>query len=253
MAPTFPHRPKSGLRDANQRQTKTDRHRTEITRLNNSQRRNKDERERAAIKAEADDEEIRKLRKQADADDQEIRRLRQQPAARAPATDEHVRFQDSLINFGTKAVQEQRLRAEAAEQEVSRLKALGADLESSRAILQDQVGHFELAMHASADDFTRSALEAQAQRSVYMVKGYQNDLVREQGNVEKLKRMVFDRDRALRESEQKSKEQARELEEAKKQLAAYKRRAEGEREVSNEQASLIKRLNEENARLVRRG
>ncbi|KAF2212588.1 hypothetical protein CERZMDRAFT_97086 [Cercospora zeae-maydis SCOH1-5] len=253
MAPSCPRRPKSGQRNENHRQTRTDRHKQELTRLNHSQKRSKDELERAAIKAKADNREIRKLREQADENGQEIRRLRHHLATQAPATDEHVKFQDSLINFGTKAVQEQRLRAEAAEQEVSRLKALSADLESSRAILQDQVGHFELAMHASADDFTRSALEAQAQRSVYMVRGYQNDVAREQNAVEKLRRTVSARDSALRESERKSKEQALELEEAKKQLAAYERRAEGEREVTNEQASLIKRLNEENARLAKLG
>lgn len=281
MAPPHPRRPKhGGLRDdyhhhsyqARKRpghETKEDRHKHEITNLNNLQRRNKDELQKAADKSKADEREIEKLRKRADEDDKEIRKLRQQlgnrtsipPAERKTeievttreqaATEEYVKFQEALINFGTKAVQEQRLRAEAAEQEVSRLKTLGEELETSRAVLQDQVAHFELAMVASADDYTRSALEAQAQRSIYMVQGYQNDIAKEKNTVEKLRMTVAERDKALRESKKKAKDQAIELQYAQTQLAAYKQRAEDGREVADEQASLIKRLNEENARLAR--
>ncbi|PPJ58074.1 hypothetical protein CBER1_05280 [Cercospora berteroae] len=281
MAPPHPRRPKhGGLRTDNRHhpyqerklpghETKEDRHKYQITNLNNLQKRNKDELQKAADKSKADEREIEKLRKRADEDDKEIRKLRQQlgtrmsipPAERQPeikvttreqaATEEYAKFQESLIIFGTKAVQEQRLRAEAAEQEVSRLRALGEELETSRAVLQDQVAHFELAMVTSADDYTRSALEAQAKRSISMVQGYQNDVAREKNTVEKLRTTVADRDRALRGSEQKSKDQAIELQYAQTQLAAYKRRAENEREVANEQADLIKRLNKENSRLAK--
>lgn len=286
MAPPNPRRPKQGgLRDDHRHhpyrqrhaevgtivelEAKDERQRHEITKLNNLQRRNKDELQKAADRSKADEREIERLRRRADEDDKEIRKLRQQlgnrtsvpPAERKTevevrtreqaAAEEYAKFQESLINFGTKAVQEQRLRAEAAELEVARLKALGEELETSRAILQDQVAHFELAMVASADDYTRSALEAQAQRSIYLVQGYQNDIAKEKNTVEKLRMTVAERDKALRESEQRSKSQALELQDAQTQLASYKRRAENEREVADEQASLIKRLNEENARLAR--
>ena len=105
-------------------------------------------------------------------------------------------------------------------------------------------------MAASADDYTRTCLEAQALSSVRMVKGYQNDIARTKGTLETLRCEIAARDKKLREFEQEDFSSSREVEERKRELAASNRRAETLEGIAEEQEKLIERLNEENGRLV---
>lgn len=207
-------------------------------------------------------EEVGQLKAKSTKDDKEIRDLRGQLAVRnhnsisevvdvQAAADAHAATQDALIRFGTNAVKEQRLRAETAESEVLRQTTMISEqLEPSISELQNLVAHYEAVMSASADDYTRTCLEAQALSSVRMVKGYQNDIGRLRGTIDTLRSEIAARDKALREYEQKEFGSSREVQEAKRELAAEKKRAETLEGICVEQESLIERLNNENGKLV---
>lgn len=204
---------------------------------------------------------IRALRIKSSNDDKEIRSLRSQLAIRnhnsisevvdnQAAADAHAATQDSLIRFGTNAVKEQRLRAENAESEVLHLTNTISELESSVTDLQNLIAHFEAVMAASADDYTRTCLEAQALSSVRMVKGYQNDITRMKGTIETLRCEIASRDKKLREYEKREMEESRGVEEGKREMVKERKRAETLETIAMEQERLIERLNEENGRLV---
>ncbi|KAI5358604.1 hypothetical protein Slin14017_G108870 [Septoria linicola] len=215
---------------------KNERQKEQITHLHACRKHDKEELDKAKLKAAVDDKEIRKLRKQL--------------AEQTSAADAHAETQDALISFGTGAVRDQRVRAETAEAKAARLQAVVTELESSVSSLQEQITHYESAITDCADDYTRSCLEAQAQGSVRMVQGYQKDIAKQKDVIGTLRCTVAQRDKGLRELELKDAERSRELEETKRKLAASKRRADAIQDIADEQAALIERLNAENTKLI---
>lgn len=206
-------------------------------------------------------EEVKTLQTKSYRNEQAVRDLRQQIDVRShaaasqvadiqAAADTHAASQDSLIRFGTNAVKEQRVRAESAEAEVKRLQTVVSELESSISELRNLVTNYEAVMAASADDYTRACMEAQASGSVRMIKGYQSDLARQNYVLEKMRTECARKDKALREYEQKEFDRSRELEEGKRELSASARRAETLEGIAEDQRKLIERLNGENARLL---
>ncbi|KXT11253.1 hypothetical protein AC579_7002 [Pseudocercospora musae] len=160
--------------------------------------------------------------------------------------EEFIETQSQLIDIGTSALRDQRMKVGRLEGEVRELRSKNSELETEVGSLQDIVDQLG---EADGEELVGLALEAQARRTLNMVQGLQREVAekdaregRRVGEVASLEMQVLEKGRRATAAEQKQLEQARFIEELKKERNGARTRAEEAENIAEEEGKLIKRL-----------
>ncbi|EME80409.1 uncharacterized protein MYCFIDRAFT_78149 [Pseudocercospora fijiensis CIRAD86] len=160
--------------------------------------------------------------------------------------EEFIETQNQLIEIGTSALRDQRMKVGRLEEENEGLKGRVEELETENGHFQDLVGQMG---EAEGEELVGLALEAQAMRTLGMVKGLQREVeekdAREARRVEEIVRyeqQILEERRKVTEAEQKKQEQAKLIEELREEVEAARLKAKEAENIAEEEGRLIKRL-----------
>ncbi|KAF7195988.1 hypothetical protein HII31_02614 [Pseudocercospora fuligena] len=197
---------------------------------------------------------IHDLKAEIDKKDGVIRKLQERNGESGKLRDEKrdleefIETQNQLIEIGTSALRDQRMKVGRLEEENVGLKTRNEELETEIGNLQDIVAQMET---AEGEELVGLALEAQAQRTLNMVQGLQREVAekdsreaRRVGEVASLEMQVLEKGRRATAAEQKQLEQAKVIEELRKERDEARMRAKEAEAIAEEEGKLIKRLME---------
>ena len=160
--------------------------------------------------------------------------------------DNYAEEQNQLMSLGRKMLARKTEEAEGFEKEIIQLRAALDERDAMIGELQDQVLRMSM---APPDAMAAMAIEAQAQRTLGLVKGLQKDVADRDAEIANLKAQSNGHQLGMALSATQTKAVNAKLTAKSQALQAVEKQAAEAKSITEDQAKLVQRLMEENARL----